>query len=133
MQLFFSCVLLLAVLSAEGFRIGDVRRASTRRTNSVEHADSVIEQRIDTSLFSSYGGGGGGGYRGGGGRGGGGGGYKGRSGGGSRFPSQDTMAKLRFKETIKIDPDFKTPVVEMGFSEPTLKCLKAKVSIQLAK
>jgi len=33
---------------------------------------------------------------------------------------------LRFKETIKIDPDFKTPITEMPFTEPTLKLLKEK-------
>ena len=66
-------------------------------------------------------GGGGGGGRGGGGRGGGG-------GGGGRFrprPS-DPFEALRFKETIKINPESKTPITDMTFSAPTLRVLQEK-------
>lgn len=68
--------------------------------------------------------GGGGGGRGGGGRGG----YSG--GGGGRFRGRgapsDPFEKLRFRETIKIDPEQKTPITEMSFSPKTLKVLQEK-------
>jgi ATP-dependent RNA helicase DDX21 len=56
--------------------------------------------------------------------------YKGKrdSGGGGKFfgRSMDSSLKLRFKTTIKIDPELKTPLSEMKFSEKTFNVLKEK-------
>ena len=80
-------------------------------------------------LMSSYGGGGGGGYRGGGG--GGGGGYRGGGGGGYRgggrsFNRPTDFSSLRFTKTIKIDPEFQTPLADMPLSDRTKKILSEK-------
>ena len=74
------------------------------------------------------GGGGGGGYRGGGGGGGGRRGGGGRGGGGYRSSQKpsDPFDKLKFEETIQIDPDFQTPITEMPFSAATMKTLQSK-------
>jgi ATP-dependent RNA helicase DDX21 len=58
---------------------------------------------------SSYSGGGGGG-----------------GGGGHRFGRQDTGGELRFKKTIKIDPELKTPIGEMNLLPKTLNVLQQK-------
>lgn len=54
------------------------------------------------------------------------GGGRGRGGsrGGSRAP--DPFANLNFQKTIKIDPEFKTPITEANLSSETLKVLQAK-------
>jgi superfamily II DNA/RNA helicase len=36
------------------------------------------------------------------------------------------LAKLNFKETVKIDPEFRTPLSEMNFSEKTKEVLRSK-------
>ena len=89
-------------------------------------------------LMSSYGGGGGrgggggGSYRGGGGGGGGGGNYRGGGGGGNyrgggrSFNRPTDFSSLRFTKTVKIDPEFKTPLIDMPLSERTKKVLSEK-------
>ena len=47
-------------------------------------------------------------------------------GGGRGRPRMDDRQKLRFSNTIKIDPELKTPVTEMNLSERTLRVLKEK-------
>lgn len=77
----------------------------------------------DTSLFAYAGRGGGGG---GAGRGGG---YsRGGGGGGSRWrsPSRPDSIPIRFAKTIKIDPNFQTPLADIGVSEKTKKVLSDK-------
>lgn len=54
------------------------------------------------------------------------GGYGGGGGGRYGRPQMDPAAKLRFKKTIKIDPEYKTKIEDMKLSEKTLKVLKDK-------
>jgi ATP-dependent RNA helicase DDX21 len=92
-----------------------------------------LSNRISTSLIkhvklAAWGGGGQYGGRpsygrGGGGRGGGGGGRYGR---GPPRPRQNPYEKLRFKETIKIDPEIKTPVADINLSATTRRVLEEK-------
>jgi len=107
------------------------------------HDSAIIKSKL-TSLYSygrdsSYGGdkrssGGGSSSswsRGGGGGGSGGGGrsrYGGGGGGGSSYYNkpQDPTAQLRFKKTVKIDPEYQTPVSDMNFSEKTQAVLMKK-------
>lgn len=74
--------------------------------------------RYDTTIFSygasrnrGGGGGGGGGWRGGGGR---------------SFQRPSDNIPIRFSKTIKIDPEFKTPIADMNISEKTKKILTDK-------
>ena len=74
--------------------------------------------RFDTTIFSygasrnrGGGGGGGGGWRGGGGR---------------SFQRPSDNIPIRFSKTIKIDPEFKTPIADMNISEKTKKILTDK-------
>lgn len=89
---------------------------------------------LSSKLFA-WGAGGSGGYRGGGGGGGGGrpsGGRSGsrdrggRFGGGGGRGRMDTSAKLRFSQTIKIDPNSKAAIDSIDFSEKTMNVLKEK-------
>lgn len=50
------------------------------------------------------------------------------SGGGGRYgrPQMDPTAQLRFKKTVKIDPDFQTAIDELGVSDKTLEVLRKK-------
>eukprot|EP00607_Mallomonas_marina_P009576 CAMPEP_0182418870 /NCGR_PEP_ID=MMETSP1167-20130531/3245_1 /TAXON_ID=2988 /ORGANISM="Mallomonas Sp, Strain CCMP3275" /LENGTH=778 /DNA_ID=CAMNT_0024593327 /DNA_START=198 /DNA_END=2530 /DNA_ORIENTATION=- len=52
----------------------------------------------------------------------------GRGGRGGRFsrPKQDPYAKLRFSQTVKIDPEYRTKIEDMPLSPSTLKVLKEK-------
>lgn len=54
--------------------------------------------------------------------------FRSQSATGSRFgkPQQDPSAKLRFKKTIKIDPETKVPVTAMNISTKTLEVLRSK-------
>lgn len=50
----------------------------------------------------------------------------GRGGSFNRRPESDSLMKLRFKTTVKIDPELKTSIDDMNFSDKTTKALKAK-------
>ena len=96
---------------------------------STSESNSKLYAYAGRSGGSSYGGGGrggGGGYggRGGGGRGGGGGWRGGGSRGGGFRPPPDIP--IRFTKTIKIDPEFKTPLSDMPMSDKTKKVLADK-------
>lgn len=126
----------LFLLSIHGLRISKNAFHNSlihERQNSRGILMSSYQPRREWSGSGPQGGGSRGGYQGGGYQsGGGGGGYRG-GGGRGRFgdrsrqqQQQDPFAKLRFKTNVKIDPDAKTPLAEMKFSERTRKTLEGK-------
>ena len=105
------------LLTKNAFRLRSYSPEETSRTGNdlVHHRNTFLKQ----SYYSGYGGKYGrsrGGPRG---RGGGRGSGRGR-------PPQNHNQPLRFTKTIKIDPDVRTSVDEMEFSDNTLRVLKEK-------
>lgn len=105
---FFFCLFLVIMMLAS---IRSWKNAIVPRHYIVSRHSLSMSSRMPMSRsrdrFSSRGGGGGGGR----------GGYR---------PTSDPFAALSFKKTIKIDPDFRTPVQDMNLSEITKEALAKK-------